>query len=127
MPTAAASSAGRDHGASVRGATRHETTASRAAPTITRAAPTATGDASGPSARAVPVVPKATAARRTSIRAMFGADCSTIPLLHQGEPDVVARDRAEEHRVQAIQGAAMRPEEPSRVLHPAVALDVGLE
>src|SRR3954447_2218674 len=42
---------------------------SRAPPTTTRAAPTATGDALGPIACAVPVVPKQTAARRTCRRA----------------------------------------------------------
>src|SRR3954454_19792736 len=42
---------------------------SSAPPTTIRAAPTATGDALGPIACAVPVVPKQTAARRTCMRA----------------------------------------------------------
>src|SRR3954463_2561874 len=42
---------------------------SSAPPTTIRAAPTATGDALGPIACAVPVVPKQTAARRTCRRA----------------------------------------------------------
>src|ERR1700750_637852 len=42
---------------------------SSAPPTTIRAAPTATGDAPGPIAWAVPVVPKQTAARRTWRRA----------------------------------------------------------
>src|SRR3954468_1305793 len=44
--------------------------ASSTAPTAMRAAPTPRGEMSGPSARAVPVVPKSTAAPRTRARAL---------------------------------------------------------
>src|SRR4051794_11662921 len=46
-------------------------TTSSAPPSTILAAPTATGDAAGPSACAVPVVPKQTAARRTCARALM--------------------------------------------------------
>src|SRR5918998_5867252 len=54
---------------------RARATRSRSAPpTAIRTAPTVTGAASGPSAWAVPVVPKHTALRRTRRRAMTGAE-----------------------------------------------------
>src|SRR5690349_11283858 len=59
--------------------------ATRSAPPITiRAAPTATGDALGPIACAVPVVPKQTAARRTWRRA------GIVGLLNNRPPRVKA-------------------------------------
>src|SRR5829696_9168767 len=57
----------RGHGAAAAGTAR-ATSSSRAPPMAIREAPTVSGAASGPSAWAVPVVPKQTAARRTRRR-----------------------------------------------------------
>ena len=57
------------HGADAFGANRAATRMSSSPPTATRAAPTVAGDASGPRACAVPVVPNRTAERRTRTRA----------------------------------------------------------
>src|SRR5215213_9657857 len=67
-------------------------------PTAIRAAPTVTGAASGPSAWAVPVVPKRTALRRTSTRGIV-LDCSTMRHIGQtlrpsGSPDHRSGGRA---------------------------------
>jgi hypothetical protein len=59
-----------------------------------RAAPTAAGGASGPSACAVPVVPKQTAARRTSERAFMSRRIvpQYVPTAQLGYPVAMAQD-----------------------------------
>src|ERR1700704_4281505 len=48
-------------------------------------------------------------------------------LVHIRRPDVVAHDRAEEHRVEAVERAAVGPEQAAGVLGAGLALDEGLE
>src|SRR3954464_1057880 len=64
-----------------------------APPTMIRAAPTATGEAAGPSACAVPVVPKQTAARRTCRRALM------VHLFHNQPTPVKCRAAGPESRI----------------------------
>src|SRR2546421_11215297 len=51
----------------------------------------------------------------------------SAPLVHVRRPDVVAHDGAEEHGIEAVECAAMGPEQGARVLRAGLALDERLE